>query len=764
MKVLEDYFREKTSLLILDNCEHLVAACAQLSDSLLRACPGLHIMVNSREALGIAGETIYHVPPLATPAAGASSPAEVRQSDAGQLFVERAKTVVADFEVTFENAAAIAQVCRLVDGIPMAIELAAARVSLLTVEEITTRLDDRFRLLTGGSRTALPRHQTLHALIDWSWELLSEAEQALLRRLSVFAGGWSLEAAEAVDGNPYETLDLLTSLVNKSMVIAERPKGQTARYHMLETIRLYGQEKLALSAEGDQVRTQHRDWFMALAERAEPHLKSHDQIVWVKQLELEHDNLRSALEWSLGQRDVEPALRLVGALSYFWAIRGYFDEGYRWRQEAVSLAESTPALKRSQWRAKALLGISQVFQYQHPGSITSEQAYAEEALSIFRELGDTNGISCALLSMSRLSLLVNDYQALQSRAEESLAIMQKENNLWGIGNCLYMLASVAESKKEYQKSNSMREKGVASIQKSGDRWCLSHHLGETVWEIWDEGNTERARILFEEELQIYREFGDKAGEADILQGLTILARFRGDDATAFTLGKESLELHRELGHIDITAYILGELGLMALRRGNLLEAETDFETGIRLQREFRSNFSQVNIGVLLAAQGRLAYYRADYPQAQTLLENSLAILEQSEEKSYSVINMRVTFSYLGDVARARGENQQSVAWFQKSLAIIKTLGSMPYAPEPLEGLAKAVGLLGQLERAARLLCAAQSARLWMNTPLPPVDCPDYERSLAGVHSALGEDRFQAAWAEGQKMTLQQAIDYALGDK
>jgi tetratricopeptide (TPR) repeat protein len=322
----------------------------------------------------------------------------------------------------------------------------------------------------------------------------------------------------------------------------------------------------------------------------------------------------------------------------------------------------------------------------------------------------------------------------------------------------------AESKKEYEKGLELAEKSVASIRESGDRWCLSYHLHDLVWWNWDKGNTEQARILFEEELQILREFGDKAGEAVILHFLSILARFRGEVIAASTLSQESLALARELGNKEMATLIMAEHGFLALSQGNLGEAQANFETSFRDYGEFSSNLSQAILGFLLAGQGRLAYYRTDYPQAQALLGNSLAVLEQGEEKSYSVLNMRVTLSYLGDVARARGENQQSVAWYQKSLAIIKSLGSMPWGLEPLEGLAKAFGLLGQSQQTARLLGAAHSARLWMNTPLPPVDRPDYELSLASIRSALGEDRFQAAWAEGQQMTLQEAIDYAIRDE
>jgi predicted ATPase len=288
LMILTDFLQARQALLILDNCEHLIQVCAELAETLLRACPNLHILATSRETLGIPGETLYLVPTLTTPDPLLSSLDTLSQYEAVQLFIERAQTALSGFTMTDDNAPAIAQVCQHLDGIPLALELAAARVKVLRVDEIAVRLDDRFRLLTGGARTALPRHQTLQAMIDWSHDLLSDPERILLRRLSVFAGGWSLEAAESVcqgEGiDADEILDLLTQLLNKSLIMGEREQGKETRYYMLETIRQYAREKLWAAGEGEMTRQQHLAYFLDLAERAEPNLRSFDLVIWLDRL------------------------------------------------------------------------------------------------------------------------------------------------------------------------------------------------------------------------------------------------------------------------------------------------------------------------------------------------------------------------------------------------------------------------------------------------------------------------------------------------
>jgi predicted ATPase/class 3 adenylate cyclase len=376
VSTLETDLRAKHLLLILDDCEHLIDACAQLADSLLRACPNLRIIATSREVLSIAGEMSFRVPSLSLPPllppVGAAEPVPgqdqraVREdlasydvetwtqhlgcSEAMQLFVDRALATDSDFHVTSANSRAAAQICRQLDGIPLAIELAAARVKTLTVEQIATRLSERFRLLTGGSRIAPRRHQTLRALVDWSYDLLSEKERTLLRRISVFSGGCTLEAAEDICADrtdrrageqddpgvravldASEILDLISRLVDKSLIVVDQESNsQAVRYRMLETIRQYAVEKLLESGEGESMRARHLTFFVRLAQKAESRMHGTEQLTWFERLETEHDNLGTALDWSLEEGSSEEGVRLAAAMRWFWYMRGYWREGREW--------------------------------------------------------------------------------------------------------------------------------------------------------------------------------------------------------------------------------------------------------------------------------------------------------------------------------------------------------------------------------------------------------------------------------------------------
>jgi predicted ATPase len=323
LQVLTDYLKPRKILLTVDNCEHLIDPCAQLCDSILHTCPDVRILASSREALGIEGENAYRVPSLSLPRPN-DDLHTIKASEAVKLFMERATATLPDFEMTETNAPLIAQICQRLDGIALAIELAASRIKVLKLEQIAARLDDVFRLLTGGSRTALPRQQTLRAMIDWSYNLLSDEEQAAFRSLSVFAGGWTLEAAESVCEN-LNMLDILARLVDKSLVSVDYEHGEEARYYFLETIRQYAREKLAESGAGEILRERHVRWVVDLSERAEPKLRGHGQLEWLERMDNEIDNIRSALEWSL-YNDFDLGLRITSALMRFWTVRSHEQE------------------------------------------------------------------------------------------------------------------------------------------------------------------------------------------------------------------------------------------------------------------------------------------------------------------------------------------------------------------------------------------------------------------------------------------------------
>jgi len=440
-QTLATHLKDKRLLLLLDNCEHLLNSSARLSDALVRQCPGVKILTTSREALGIAGEQTYRVPSLSLPDRKQAQTAQTLSVyESARLFIDRALSVRPDFRINNQNAPAVASLCCRLDGIPLAIELAAARVRTLSVDEIDGKLDQRFRLLTGGSRTALPRQQTLRSLIDWSYDLLHDAEKLLVRRLSVFAGGWTLDAAERVCGGEGladgEVLELLSSLSDKSLVLAEQTNGRS-RFRMLETVRQYAREKLVETGGREALRARHRDYFLALAEEAGPKLMGADQADWLRRLEAENDNMRPVLEMSLAEAGSGAGLRLCWALHRFWETRGHLSEGREWYARVLGKVGGT---ERTRERATALNGAGQMAlgQADYPAA----RAMHEESLAIRRELGDRDGIGATLNNLGCVAFDQGDYDAARALRQESLVIRQEVGDRRGIAYSLEGLADV----------------------------------------------------------------------------------------------------------------------------------------------------------------------------------------------------------------------------------------------------------------------------------------------------------------------------------
>ena len=536
--------RSKALLLVLDNCEHLLAACANLAVALLRACPQVHTLATSREGLGVPGETLWQVPSLSVPEDIRQLPPsnELVLYDAVRLFVDRAVATAPGFAVTKENAPAVAQVCHRLDGIPLAIELAAARIKVLSVEQIAARLDDRFRLLTGGSPILLPRHQTLRGAIDWSYNLLSELERGLLRRLSVFAGGWTLEAAESVcAGGSVEAaviLDLLTSLVDKSLVLAETQRGE-ARYRLLETMRQYGWDKLQESGEVNDFRGRHRDWYLTLAEQAASELKGARQALWLERLENEHDNLRAALEWSRADRNgAEAGLRLAGALVVFWIRHGHWSEGRWWTESALARgAEAPPAAA-----LKALHGAANLARRQ--GDYSRARALAEKGLRTCRELEDNQMGAWFLFRLGQVAYLQEQYERATALLEKSLN-SSHERSLIGI--VLADLGLVARYQGDYARAIVFYNKSLDVLNEIGDKWHIALVHRSLGYVALAQNDYVRASAFLVQGLNLCGELGDRYVTQGCLQGLARVAHGTGHYERAVRLFGAAKALREVLG-------------------------------------------------------------------------------------------------------------------------------------------------------------------------------------------------------------------------
>jgi predicted ATPase/DNA-binding CsgD family transcriptional regulator len=519
--------KKKRTLLVLDNCEHLIDACAALVDTLLRACPDLTVLATSREALGVAGERVWLVPSLSLPDLERLPPIEeLRRYEAVRLFVERATAAVSRFELREENAPAVVRLCRQLDGMPLAIELAAARARVLSTEQIASRLEDSFRLLVTESRMALPRQQTLQATIEWSHELLSEQEKVLFRRLSVFAGGCTLEAAEEVcvgEGiEKDEVLDLLIRLVDKSLVlVAEQQQDGAARYWLLETIRQYASEKLKESGEEPAIRRRHADFFLDLAEEAEPELKGSRQVLWVQKLSTEHDNLRAAMRWLLGEEELEQVARLGWALWLFWWIRGFFAEGWRWMEEALAKDGTMPTPARA--RASFAAGTMATGQ----ADFRAAEPLLGESYELFREVGDKRGAAYALGSIG----IAADGQGRHERGialhEESADLFVEVGDRWAAATEFCFSAVGWLKRGDHGHAERLAEQGLALAREVGDKAGTSMALYVLAMVAQASGDNERARKLFEEALKLTAEVGEEANVAYCLEGLAGVAASKG---------------------------------------------------------------------------------------------------------------------------------------------------------------------------------------------------------------------------------------------
>jgi non-specific serine/threonine protein kinase len=530
-ETLVGHLREKHVLLLLDNCEHLIGACAQLAETLLKACSNLRILTTSREALGLAGETVRRIPSLSSPDPLQQATADrLMQYEAVRLFIERAISVQSDFALSDQNGPAVAQICQRLDGIPLAIELAAARVKALSVEQLAARLDDCFRLLTVGSRTALPRHQTLRATIDWSYSLLAEPERLALARLSVFAGGWTLEAAEAVcsgDGlDKSDILDLLSSLVSKSLVLYKEQAGN-ARYRLLETMRQYARNRLS-DADHARVRDRHLEFFLDLAEQAEPQLIGPDQIVWLERLDREHGNMRTALEWSRRDGRAEAGLRLASALWRFWAIRSHFTEGRTWLER--DLPERDRVAPRVQAKAFAGAGILAFF---HGDFARAAQRF-EAGLALSRQINHCWVAAFSLNYLSVLALYRDDHAEAIARAEESRALALKEGDRWNAAIAIHSLALVAYARGDYEKSKALNDETLTLMQQVGDR-ALTYPLVGLGHLAQREGDYSRAVALYREAMNNSRQLGNMRFIALCLDGIAGAYVAQGEAARAARL-------------------------------------------------------------------------------------------------------------------------------------------------------------------------------------------------------------------------------------
>jgi predicted ATPase/transcriptional regulator with XRE-family HTH domain len=702
------YLRRKHLLLIFDNCEQVILGTAQLAEEILRACPQVHILATSREALNIPGESVLLLQPLSVPEGNA-----LESSDSTRLFLDRARSIRPDFAVDERDASHIARICRRLDGIPLAIELAVSRLRVLSVAQIAARLDDRFRLLTTGGRTALARHQTLRAAIDWSYDLLSEEDQRLFRRLSVFSGGFGLKASGSVlDEIPGSSsiLDAITRFVEKSLIAVDRFAHGENRYLLLETVREYCRERLQESGEESAIRARHFHFFLAFTEEAEQGLRGRDQVHWRKQLEQEHDNLRAALEFALAEGTAafaQAGLRLAITLGYFWFLRGYHEESNNW--------------------------LNKFMQLPHQPRFTAEYAHL---LRICAHRAD-------------------DAAKAHQWFDESLSLAQSLENELEIAETHMSRALYGWREDHPTRARNHFEQAIAYFRQCNERWQAARalaELGEFAQVRQDDRIT--ARTSFEESLQLSRELQDARGIAFALVHLGDLAIEQNKLEEARAYSSEGLVVASELNDIESLSWGLDDLSIVAMCEGRFQEAERLGRESLLLSQEWGNTWHTVIRRYWLA---RVHRYQGNEEKAMELFEeNRTAALETNFDWGYASSLLE-----LGCAALRRGDVKTAELYLRESIQILHRghYGySLTYSLDAFGALALAKD---QPERAQVLFSASDAYRERIHTDLLPPEREERGRLSDRVMGSLSPEALSSLTRRGRGMTHDEAVAFAL---
>jgi predicted ATPase/DNA-binding XRE family transcriptional regulator len=719
-ETLTAWLRAKRLLLVLDNVEHVAAAAAPLLARLLSTCPRVSLLLTSRTRLRVRGEHVVSLAPLALPAAPAAQPStEMRaaftsESPAVELFFERAQAVQPDLALTPANRMAIAEICRRLDGLPLAIELAAARVTLFSPPALLTRLKHRLPLLVGGSRDLPAWQRTLRDALAWSDDLLSNTEHSLFRRLSVFAGGVTLETLEAMCEDEHDPgadpLLALQTLIEHNLVQRAEGTDGTTRFTMLETIREHAQEQLKVAGEREVIERKHAHYYAALAAEAEPELTGGQQALWLDRLEQERDNLRAALQWSLQDgRDAALGMRLAAALWRFWNTRGNLSEGRHWLEMALSSTDADTTE-----RARVLHGAGNLALAQ--GDDVHAEAWQTESLGVSQRLHDTFGITRSLNSLGLVAKHQGRYERATTFFAESLALSRTSGDPWVTAMVLTNLGVLATYMGDWAQAVALGEEGLSLFRALDDRQKLAWSSAGLGDALTVRGAYARAADLYREGLVTIQAVRDARGVAMCLRGLGAIALAEGRTEDALSFAVESLGMFREMGDMSNQAITLALLSALAQRRGDQAQA-----------------------------------------QAQESSEEGLR-LAQAVRNPKEIADALATVAHR---ARERGDLAQALAHYHASLKQYRALGTTAGVAACLEGVGAMLLASGAPARGVRLWGAAAWLRQTQGTPLPPFERAAYEPLLAAARAELGAEGFDAAWATAAVLTPKQAMEEAL---
>ena len=747
---LTGYLGDQQVLVTLDNCEHVIEAATRVGDALVSRCANLTVLATSREALNIPGEVAWRVPPLSLPDSEAATPplASLRQYDAVRLFIDRAKNARPNFSVTDQTAPAVAQICHRLDGIPLAIELAAARVRVLSPDRIAAELDDRFRLLTGGARTVVPRHQTLEASVQWSHDLLSDDERMLFRRLSVFSGGFTLDACEAVcsgDGmDALAVLDVLTHLVDKSLVVVDDDDHEV-RYRLLETIRQYGRQRLLEAGEGKVVQARHVAFFTAIVEHMEREVERRPQAGALDVLETEHSNVRAALEWATTTEDADAALRMTGALALFWHHHAHYREALTAYDRALALGGEASA-----HRGKAAWGNAYVSQY--ASDYGRAFSAAAEAEAIAREAGDLS-VTARGLNVRGLLEAYMDTATGSATLQESIDLARQADDEWCLADSLQLLAFAWIFQERHDECRPLLDEAADLAERMGNRYFIAWHGAGVGVGCNHRGQLEEADRWTHLGLAASTEVGEPStyGTAMWQRMFTLVAQGRLEEARNLVEGSASY-LRRSHG-LFVDEELESSLGVVALFEGDLAAARSRFDAAVESARASGAAFITAT---MLSLAANAALVDGDLPAARSAGEEASAIGDHLGNP-WVAAGANAT---LARAARAEGDLDTAEDLAHSALRVQAEHRFLLDVVDTVETLGGIAALRDSFAEAARLFGAADTLRKAAGYRRHPTSQPAYDTDVALTREGMGNEAFQDSFADGQTLTMDDAVAYA----
>jgi predicted ATPase/class 3 adenylate cyclase/DNA-binding CsgD family transcriptional regulator len=742
------YLGERRSLVGLDNCEHLIEACAALADRVLHECPNVTMLTTSREPLRVDGEATWPVPSLSLP--DASTPESLAQCESARLFVDRAQAARPTFAVNDEGAHALAEICTRLDGIPLAIELAAARTRVLAIEEISAALSDRFHLLTGGARSALPRQRTLEASVDWSHDMLDDAERAVFRRLAVFAGSFTLDGAEAVstgDGVPSEqVLDILGKLVDRSLVQVVDEAGTQTRCRLLETIRDYARRKLADAGEAESIRDRHLDYYVTFTRQAAAGLEGPDLVAWLSRVDSELDNLRSALDWSPRSPEPERGQRLVGLLTPYWFARSELSIG-RARLEASLLGSAAEGLDR----AGALSAMCMVAY--RGGDMVKARGYGDEAVAIARRLADASVLGRALHWRAWVRYWgEGDRLAAWADFEEAAALLRETDDRVFQALNLALLAWSYATTSEAPRARPLLVESLPLTDAGAAPHARCYCLGVLGFLETLEGTTEHTAAHLGEALTLAQDVGDPYADICVRMFLGHLDLYRGRYSEGRDRCERGLAMAIEHRSPNVEAFMRLMLASLAFAEGRLEAAAADIEISFAILGPLMPGIG----AICRSVQAQVAVAQSRLSDARRYAAEALSVGRQTDSVAAVVWGLGAQAS----LARIEGDAHTAEDLLHQGCDLLQQVGFRPMLCESLDDLAGAIADQDRYEEAARLLGAAQSLRAAIGTQRFPVRAPSHEADTTMLREALGAKAFDEAWAEGAALDLEDALSYA----